>query len=210
MGIRSTLLLLNDKEVNQDIESLSEGRKKRLLAIQDAAYRKQVIMSEFLLRYMLKKFCGVVWEEVKVLEGRYGKPYIYGKNEKIKFNISHTDKAVICAISNDEIGVDIEKVKPLEYKKISRIFTSEEQTKIISSDSLAMFYEVFTKKEAYTKMLGVGLNMPFNKFNVLDNLDDVLRTLTIEDYMISISSRKINQKKIFLDVIKEDETKLYE
>ena len=156
MGIRSTLLLLNDKEVNQDIESLSEGRKKRLLAIQDAAYRKQVIMSEFLLRYMLKKFCGVVWEEVKVLEGRYGKPYIYGKNEKIKFNISHTDKAVICAISNDEIGVDIEKVKPLEYKKISRIFTSEEQTKIISSDSLAMFYEVFTKKEAYTKMLGVG------------------------------------------------------
>ena len=106
--------------------------------------------------------------------------------------------------------MDIEKVEPVEYEKICRIFTIEEQTKIISSDSLTMFYEVFTKKEAYTKMLGLGLNMPFNAFNVLDNMDDILKTLTIGDYMISISSRKINQNKIFLDVIKEDEIKLYE
>ncbi|PLT68481.1 hypothetical protein CDL26_16095 [Mediterraneibacter gnavus] len=210
MEIRGVLLLLNSQDIKQDVKLLSDGRQKRLLTIQDEAYKKQIIMSEFLLRHMLKKFYGVIWEDVKILERRYGKPYIYGKNEYLKFNISHTDNAVICVISDDEIGVDIEKVEPVEYEKICRIFTIEEQTKIISSDSLTMFYEVFTKKEAYTKMLGLGLNMPFNAFNVLDNMDDILKTLTIGDYMISISSRKINQNKIFLDVIKEDEIKLYE
>ena len=211
MVIRGILLFLNNQQISEgNINLLSDCRRKRVLAIYDEIYKKQVITSEFLLRYILKKYYRINTKEIEILEGKYGKPYIRGRYDYVKFNISHTNNAVLCMVSDDEIGVDIEKLLPVEYKKICRVFTSEEEKEVISNNSLEKFYEIFTQKEAFTKMLGLGLCKPFNTFNVLDNMQNVLKTIKIQDYIISISSKNIAQKKIFIDLVKEDEIRLYE
>ena len=43
----------------------------------------------------------------KIKTGKYEKPYI-SDNKNIYFNLSHSGKMVLCAISDRELGVDIE------------------------------------------------------------------------------------------------------
>ena len=52
--------------------------------------------------------------------GANQKPYI-AENNNIFFNISHTNGCVICAISNNEIGVDIEKIRPINLNISKKI-----------------------------------------------------------------------------------------
>ena len=47
--------------------------------------------------------------EIKI--GKYGKAYI-SDQENIYFNMSHSSKFVACAISDKEVGVDIEYNDP--------------------------------------------------------------------------------------------------
>ena len=46
------------------------------------------------------------WQEMK--QTSYGKPYI--ENSDIYFNISHSGSYILCAVGNEEVGVDIEGV----------------------------------------------------------------------------------------------------
>ena len=113
------------------------------------------VVAYFLLFFALKKCC--------LSEPRLPISFSYDKNQKprikalpnLHFNFSHTHQAVICAISNNEIGVDIEKIRPINLKISSRICTKSEQKLIENScNKEKMLFEIWTKKESYAKMLG--------------------------------------------------------
>ncbi|MFA5302468.1 MAG: 4'-phosphopantetheinyl transferase superfamily protein [Bacteroidales bacterium] len=94
--------------------------------------------------------------------------FVYGPNNKpclanypgIHFNISHCDGAVVCALSTDPVGIDIEKVigyddgmaryicNPMEYAWVTEIPGREAQR----------FTEMWTRKESYVKSLGTGID----------------------------------------------------
>ena len=57
---------------------------------------------------------------VTIQTGEFGKPYISGDN--IHYNISHSGDYVVCAVSNHEIGVDIQKVTGDHMKLAKRFF----------------------------------------------------------------------------------------
>lgn len=85
-----------------------------------------------------------------------GKPYL----PSTYFNISHTANMVACIISvEEEIGIDIEKVKEVELKHFDAWFTSTEWERIYqSSFPLSMFYRYWTRKESIIKAAGLGLS----------------------------------------------------
>ena len=93
--------------------------------------------------------------------------------DDIYFNISHSGEWVICAISDCELGVDVEKIQ----KNIPNwiyIFSEAEQQMIRKWNGLEraeLFYKFWTLKESYIKAVGLGLNMPMNSFSIqlLDN-----------------------------------------
>lgn len=88
---------------------------------------------------------------------KYGKPYI--KNKDIFFNISKSFDYVICAISNKEIGVDIEKVRDVDFSFIKRFTTKNEKKYILKSKDGLMdrIFQIYTLKEAYFKCKGINL-----------------------------------------------------
>jgi 4'-phosphopantetheinyl transferase len=87
-----------------------------------------------------------------IFYNEYGKPYI--KNNPLYFNISHSNNITVIAISDKEIGIDIEHIT---FKKniIDKICTEEEKLLINNAHG---FTKLWVKKESYIKYLGTGLS----------------------------------------------------
>ncbi len=88
----------------------------------------------------------------------FGKPYFV--DSPFTFNISHSDDCVVCIISTDEhenIGIDIERIKPIDIKDFDFVFSTNEQKEIVNYDQ---FYTYWTRKEAVIKADGRGMQIP--------------------------------------------------
>jgi 4'-phosphopantetheinyl transferase len=130
-----------------------------------------------------------------------GKPYLTDC-PSFCFNISHTKNAVAVAFSDSEIGVDIEKISRYDTQIAKHNFTESERNYIEKRENPdAAFYEIWTKKEAYIKYTGEGLNTPLNSFCVLDN--DRIKTFFQDEYVVSVCQEDVKKFSDKLTVISE-------
>lgn len=98
----------------------------------------------------------------------YQKPYFEGRTN---FNITHSGQYVLCAISDtDKVGVDVEEIREIPLIDFTQFFYDEEwQAVLNSANQLHAFYTLWTKKEAFLKVIGSGLNVPVNQVVIKDN-----------------------------------------
>ncbi|MDO4978862.1 MAG: 4'-phosphopantetheinyl transferase superfamily protein [Candidatus Saccharibacteria bacterium] len=89
------------------------------------------------------------------MKNEYGKPYL--KGNPVFFSISHSGPYTICAISDQEIGIDLEE-NVIRDRIVDRFFTTKEQDSVKNNPD--SFAEIWTLKEAYSKYLGTGLSKP--------------------------------------------------
>lgn len=97
----------------------------------------------------------------------YERPYLPGP---VDFNISHSGEYVVCALcKNCCVGIDIEKVKPINLPDFRGQMTDEEWAGVNNAtDSLRAFYHYWTKKEAAIKAHGHGLSLPLKEVAIGD------------------------------------------
>lgn len=103
-----------------------------------------------------------------VLAGKNGKPYFVNSN--IYFNLSHSGKKVMCALSTKEVGCDVE-YKTKNSDKIAARFFAEEEIDYINSVEEGRdirFTTVWTLKESLLKASGCGITYPMNEFSVIE------------------------------------------
>lgn len=178
-----------DREIFKCLFSfVSEEKQRQVIQLSNDISKKLTLYAEALSRIIACNDLGVSNTEITFLRNRYGKPYIK-EFPKYHFNISHTSNIIVIVISNNEIGVDIEKIKNADLRIAKRFFAKDEQEYILENSLVQnnRFYEVWTKKEAYMKYVGKGLYMPLNSFNVFDrNISEKLKTFKREDYLITI------------------------
>lgn len=93
-------------------------------------YRKEHRIGRMLLRNGLKKWYGwnLTEEELEeaLEEDKYGKPH-FKSCDSIHFNISHCEGMVVCALSDQEIGIDVEKIQNFTESMAKKILTEKEQ-----------------------------------------------------------------------------------
>jgi len=100
----------------------------------------------YLLKKIFKKKYGL--KETEIGYTKNGKPYL--KNSKnIHFSISHSKDILVIAISNENIGVDIEKIKDYP-KKMHDIINYYPKNK-------KDFFKEWTKREAVIKLKDLTL-----------------------------------------------------
>ena len=138
----------------------------------------------------LIKEIGGVENKIKIKKGKYGKPYIANEHG-IDYNIAHTIGVGVIAFCEHSIGVDVEYVRGIPEEVLKRCYHSEEQQYVLEANGKKemerRFYEVWTKKEAYVKYLGVGINNQFPLYNVFDKLiSDNFHSIYINDYIITV------------------------
>lgn len=145
------------------------------------------INSEKYIKYILNRFYNMDVLNITVFKNKYGKPYIMN-DLNIKYNLSHSRGLIVCAVSDSEIGIDVEKVRAHNRSISHKWFSNQELDFIDSSgnDQDMSFFQIWTKKEAKLKWKGTGINTDLLDVNVID--DSYIKTLVIEDYVISICS----------------------
>ena len=144
--------------------------------------------SEEFARCVLGKNLNVDGESILIYRNEFGKPFLKD-HPYIHFNISHTKGAIVCAVSDKPVGVDIERVKRFNKCIVERFFTQNEQNYIFASNEnvAERFIEIWTKKEAYVKWVGKGMQeIPFASFDVLQMSIPKLRVIKKREYLISV------------------------
>ncbi len=100
-----------------------------------------------------------------------GKPYLEGN--PVYFNISHSGEWVVAAFCNSvEVGIDVEKIKKVNFEIAERFFSKKEKMELFAKtgdEKLRYFFDLWTLKESYLKLLGKGLTKPLNTFTVTGN-----------------------------------------
>lgn len=87
-----------------------------------------------------------------------GKPFFLS-HSPIHFNLSHCDKAVVCALNSRPVGIDVETIRAYDRELAQYISSPEEFEAIENSDDPALaFIVMWTKKESLCKMTGEGLS----------------------------------------------------
>ena len=141
-----------------------------------------------LCKEMISKYFGA--NDPKFILNDYGKPYV--DKEGIYFNISHSKGRVACAVSDMPVGIDIEKVtekNDTDIKNFAKRYFVENEIKQLEEAgySTLAFYKIWTKKEAYTKMLGSALSKNFK----IDTTELDIDTYVEGEYIFSIAVNKI-------------------
>ena len=144
-----------------------EKRKRinRLLHRQNAI---NMLMGDIIVRHMICAHTGLRNETLLFLTNQYEKPYLANVSD-VHFNISHSGNIVVCALSDETVGIDIEMIKPAMLQIAKRFFSAGEYEFIeAKADKSLAFYKIWTMKESYVKWEGKGLSTPLKSFNVLE------------------------------------------
>lgn len=117
----------------------------------------QLCLRELTIEDILEKLQSPV--ETDYIYGRLGKPYF--KNLPWFFSLSHSGEYVFCAVSEKEIGADIQMCKPLKNHHLEKRYFTEREQQLLEEKSEKerqnLFYRLWTKKEAYGKLTGDGI-----------------------------------------------------
>lgn len=111
--------------------------------------------SENYARRALSDFTGRKPESFSFEKGRYGKPYV--KTGGVFYSASHTKGLLICAVSENEVGADVEKLRGVKYGEsiAERVFGKKV--------SEGEFFKYWVEAEAYLKYTGEGFSNGFEK-----------------------------------------------
>ena len=158
---------ISEAEFRNYFDAMSSERKESTLRLQNAKKQKSRIAADYLCRTALSDFCGIEKEKIEFALSASGKPFAV--NCRACFNISHSGDHVICAVSDKEIGIDIEKIRPIN-PKIAEKFACDDELDYIHSNETG-FFEIWTLKEAYFKCIGTGLgaNIKSVSFKISEN-----------------------------------------
>ena len=159
---------LTDSEYEKWFSFMTEEKQERVSRYKDTGRRKCSVAGEKLVKEYIGKTLNISPEALVILTEKNGKPYI--ENCPIHFNISHCENTLVYAFSDEEIGIDIEKIRAISLSVAKRFFSEEEQKYIFgfiptkedikSFDDIITyekFYRIYTLKEAICKKSGIGI-----------------------------------------------------
>ncbi len=141
-------------------------RRHRALACRFEPDKMRIACAGWLLQKALEQ-AGIPAEEQVFAENQWGKPYLKHRKD-IHFSLSHSGVWAVCAVSDENVGVDVELPR-CSMAVARRCFRPEELDEL---DALDRYHQadalnrLWTAKEAFLKMLGKGLTLPLDSFAV--------------------------------------------
>lgn len=151
---------------------LAPGEHERMGRLVFARDRHRFLLTRALVRTMLSRYAAVAPADWQFIANVHGRPEILNPPAGVpdlRFNISHTDGLIACAVTiGREIGVDVEHVnRRLTQDVAARYFAPSEVAHLRSLPAEAqdrVFFDYWTMKEAYIKARGLGLALPLGDF----------------------------------------------
>ena len=149
------------------LNSISPERRKKVLAFKSMTAKALSVGAEVLLQQAVLKSFGIS-EPLTIIKGEHGKPALRD-HPKIHFNLSHSGNFVVCALSSQPVGVDIEQIDRVGVQLVKRFFHQEEVAWILTqpvANQQQGRCDLWSIKESYMKYTGKGFALPMKAFVV--------------------------------------------
>ena len=137
--------------------------------------RRRYVIAHGILRRVLASYRHADPRALQFTVSENGKPALSDESglTALRFNMAHTeDMALIAVTLGREIGVDVERVRPISELDliVESYFTSRERDTLRPMQSTAKreaFYRCWTRKESYAKAIGGDLSVALNGFDTV-------------------------------------------
>lgn len=199
----------HNKSIEKDLFRLiSSNRKQKIKNFRFYNDKIWSLYGEVLLRYglFLSNYY-MLNQEISYTE--YGKPYLK-ENYGIHFNISHSGDYVICAISNNPVGIDIQQHSFIDLEIIDLLHEVEKERLLCANldEELKkfLFFNIWVGKESFIKYSGTGLSCDLNSFYINEFTNNVI--IEGKDIIISPSIAYLTMKPDYSVAVCSDEVKI--
>lgn len=130
----------------------------------------------------------------KIIYNSNGKPYL--KEEQIYFNIAHSNDLVAIAVSDSEVGIDIEQIDNLSYMLENKIYEKWLDQRSIKDmlkekNKLQYLTKEWVIRESLIKLFGESISI--NKMKKILNNNIEVNIELIDGYYMSVVNKK-NEK----------------
>lgn len=122
--------------------------------------------------------CAAEIGDVEILRTGRGKPYV---KQEIYISASHSGVYFVCAVADCPIGIDVQEERKVNAEGISRRYFSFKEQEYVKNFGNKGFFTLWTRKEAYSKLTGLGLEELMKGTDVLDRKDVEFVDFQLED-----------------------------
>jgi len=149
--------------------------------------RTEYCLSRGALRLMLQSYGVGPAPEVRFSYSAQGKPELAAVHDSdwLRFNLAHSHGMTVLAFAHSrQVGIDVECLREMRDADdlVTRYFSAEEQVEYQAVPPAARrraFLNGWTRKEAFIKATGEGLNRPLDSFAVTLTPGEPARLLRI-------------------------------
>ncbi len=129
------------------------------------------LITRAFIRDLLSYYADVPPQNWCFVKGDKDKPEILNPPLPLRFNLSHTNNMIVCAVTLDEdIGCDVENIeRNSDVLSIASHYFSVSETQELfalpDNQQSNRFFDYWTLKESYIKAWGLGLSIPLMDFS---------------------------------------------
>ena len=161
------------------LKNVNEEQKQKALSFRNEKDQIRSLLSAYLMNQLSKE---------SLSKNEMGKPYYENGPH---FNVSHSGKYVTMAVSNRQIGVDIEECIEKNFTMLLKLF-NEAEAKMIKEH--ADFYYLWCAKESLIKCMGSSVSkikeipgLPLNGLKTFRGNDYQCQTFIYDKHIISVT-----------------------
>ncbi len=152
------------------IPYVSNNTYKNVQQFHNIKVRQTKLLGETLTRRLIAQTWGLSSKDYQIKKGEHGKPYLNIHGLSAHFNISHSGDYILCAISDQKVGIDIEQWS-LPRLNVAKRFFHPHEFEIIDKTTdqklkQKLFFNYWSVKESYLKYTGKGLSNQLSSFEV--------------------------------------------
>lgn len=157
--------------IKGDIGLLSTEERRRMQGFKFDRHRDKFLKRITWVKTRLSQSTFIPPSDLQFEYGQWGKPFI-PQVKDLDFSYSHSEDYVMLTISTvGEVGCDIEKIDPrIEARTLCGQFFSPEEVRAMLKypqvEHMEIFFNLWTRKEAFIKAVGQGLSYGLNAFSV--------------------------------------------
>jgi 4'-phosphopantetheinyl transferase len=162
------------QDVDRQWTLLSQDERERAGRYRFAKDRARFIVGRGILRRLLGHYLDRSPEDLRLVYQSSGKPELLTDvaTPPMHFNVSHSEDLILIAVCRDlPIGVDIERVRAIpNMDAVARLCCCDEELRemraLPSYEKHRGFFNMWTRKEAVIKALGIGVKISFQELRV--------------------------------------------
>ena len=164
-------------DIDSALKRVSEARRSKVLRLPDDEKKRQSLGAELLLQRAVGR--------TEYSLGKNGKPYF--EDSPLRFSLAHSGPYAVCAVSDSDIGADIEAPREGSERLAARFFAPDEHRLVAESPQPDReFCRLWVLKESLIKARG-GRLADMAGFSVAGGVDGFcLHSLEHEGYFIGL------------------------